>query len=255
MWESAQVNFGMGENAEVAAPIHCGMTSPDIDLRKAGMDVLCLVEEMGRAGATAVTAEEVFQFRPLPGLSAQDLDSVLKFLGGFGYLRFSGAGVLTDSGFVGVGGWVLTPTGRSKAWHLRSTGKTHLDFPDPDGTAPQINIGQGATGPIQAPVHTGSGDIHATQHNTVDAHQQAQILDLLSRLQDTLTRLPTSADRDVAQTLLRTATDAAQQGAWEVFKGRMSGLLHILVLLSSLAADGPAALAIGRQIMRALGGS
>lgn len=218
------------------------------------MNVLCLLEEMDRAGRLAVTAEELSEFRPLPGLSVQDVEDVLRFLKGFSYVRYSGGGVLTDTGFVGVGGWVLTPTGRAKAWHLRSAGKTQLDFPDPDGTASQIHIGQGATGPIQAPVHMGMGDIRAVQHNTVDSQREAQILDLLRRLHDTLTRLPVSPDRDVAQTLLSTATEAAQQGAWDVFKGRMSGLLHILVLLSTLAADGPAALAIGQQIMQALGG-
>lgn len=222
------------------------MAHEQIDLPREGLSLLTYVEELIRAGAHSVHAQQLRDAYPLPHLSTDDVEYVLRFLSDLEYLK--------RHGFYGETRYEMTALGKSKVWHHRTSGKAQLEFPDPDCSGPTISIGQGASGPVQAPVHTGTGHIHATQTNHMGEAQQAEVRQLLGQLTEILERLAPSTERDAATIIVRAATESAQQGAWEAVGQRLMSVLTFLALLASLTADGAQALEIGRRALDVLSG-
>lgn len=222
------------------------MTRPNVAIRQDGSSVLGIALDLDTEGHDLFDAEDIVATQKLPRLDVGDVEYVLKFLKGQSYIEVASA---TYGGKI----YRLTDRGRQKAWHQRSSGKSELDFADPDRVGPQINVGQGASN-FQAPIHAGTGDIHLTQNNAAPV-DQAQILDMLARLSAALEQLREDDNRDLTQMVVQKATVAAQEGDWQTTLMRVSAAVTFLSSVASLAVDGTQALELGRQIIHRLGGA
>lgn len=222
------------------------MTPAHIDLRRDGLTILCKIEELCRGNSQKVTAQTLRDQGQLPHLSTEDVEHVLGFLTDLNYLIE----------FAMYGGSAYGPShdGIRAAWHHRSTGKAELEFPNLGG-GPNISVGHSATGPIQVPINTGSGTIHATQTNTITPAQQTEILNLLQQLAAALERMAPSTERDVAASIIQAANESASQSAWSVARERVQSAITFLATLSALAVDGHEALQLGQQLVNALEGT
>lgn len=216
---------------------------PHVALRADGLAVLAYVERITREKHRAVTAQELHEVELFHRLSEDDLQYILKFLEDYEYF------VHTNSGL-----YHLTKIGRRAAIYHTTNGKVELEFTNPHAGGTQVHVGQGATSAFQANIHTGSGNLTATQNIHVGLAQQAEILQVLARLTEVLDNMEASTDRDTAATIVSTAADAAQKGAWDIFKGRMHGALSIISMLASAGADGPEALELAQKALTLISG-
>ncbi|MBB5234452.1 hypothetical protein [Deinococcus budaensis] len=224
------------------------MSRSHIDHGAHGFTVLALMEEMTRSGQDMITAQDLLQYRTLPRLSVEDVEYLMKFLLGFGWLSDRDSDYETSI-------YRVTPSGKQMVWYCNSNGRIALEFPSPNLPATQVNVGQGAQAPFQMAMNTGSGTIYATQTNHIGPEQQARVLELLDKLSAILERMEPNTDRDVASTVLSTLQNAAKAGAWEQVKARANALMTTVALVSSIGADGPEAYALAQSIFQAVTGA
>lgn len=217
---------------------------PHLEFGKAGHDLLVTAEKMCREKQDYFTAQDILNFNVNLRVSSRDAETVLDLLTACGYLSDGASDFDTKI-------YRLTPVGRQKASYQTSTGKTHLAFPDPDQGGQSWSIQNDAG---QVNIHTGKGNQTSTQNNTITAAEQAEILQLLAQLTQSIENLSDGVDRRSALQIVGGVQDAAKQSQWQIAGARMMALLNILNLLTGVTADGHQTIELANQIIGRIGG-